>query len=293
MNAVWQHARQRGNALLVLLAIADNANDAGMAYPSVATLARKARVSERTVQYVLERLVADGALRVERGGGRGHTHRYWVTVQELHPSEEKGARVAGFARSGAGKGASPAPIREPKRVQVTTEKGATTRKTEGPNPSLGLRTRGRARYEPSIEPSRGDTPPLPPPSPSRPLIVPRPQPKPNKSAAVLDALRAAGLPDVLSARDHAAIKKTPLTAGQIVQAFGAVYHGEWGDDWLRDNLSVRLVIERWAGFAARRAGNGRVQEAKSAVARELAELRAEGVIDEYGNFVEAGRSRAR
>lgn len=113
----------------------------------------------------------------------------------------------------------------------------------------------------------------------------RPQPKPNKSAEVIDALRAASLPDALSARDHAAIKKTPLSAGQIVQAFGAVYRGEWGDDWLRDNLSVRVVIERWAGFAARRSGNGRAQEPRSAVARELAELRAEGVIDEHGNFV--------
>jgi hypothetical protein len=78
--------------------------------------------------------------------------------------------------------------------------------------------------------------------------------RPSKSGEVIDLLRARALPDVLSARDHAAVKGTALTAGQIVEAFEAAYLGRWGDPWLQDNLCVRLVIERWAGYLARRNG---------------------------------------
>jgi hypothetical protein len=81
-----------------------------------------------------------------------------------------------------------------------------------------------------------------------------PAPGPSKSGEVIDLLRARSLPDALSARDHAAVKGTALTAGQIVEAFEAAFRGRWGDPWLHDNLCVRLVIERWAGYQARRSG---------------------------------------
>jgi hypothetical protein len=46
LNRVWEASRQTGGALLVLLAIADFADDDGLAYPSISTLARKARLSD-------------------------------------------------------------------------------------------------------------------------------------------------------------------------------------------------------------------------------------------------------
>jgi hypothetical protein len=80
MSRVWQRSRQAGDALLVLLAIADFADDCGVAYPSVPTLARKARLSERQVQRVIGELIVAEELRVEPGQGRHASHLYRVIV---------------------------------------------------------------------------------------------------------------------------------------------------------------------------------------------------------------------
>lgn len=56
MSAVWQHSRAKSGDLLVLLAIADFANDDGSAFPAIGTLARKARLSARQVNRSLVRL---------------------------------------------------------------------------------------------------------------------------------------------------------------------------------------------------------------------------------------------
>ena len=65
---VWHNSQQTGSGLLVLLAIADHANDDGICWPSVARLARMARVSERQCQRLISQLVNAGELSVERGG---------------------------------------------------------------------------------------------------------------------------------------------------------------------------------------------------------------------------------
>ena len=76
MNWVWDHSPAVGTELLVLLAIADNADDAGAnAYPSTDTLARKTRLDTRTVQRVIRRLEERGHVVVDRGGGRA-ANRY-------------------------------------------------------------------------------------------------------------------------------------------------------------------------------------------------------------------------
>jgi hypothetical protein len=75
-------------------------------------------------------------------------------------------------------------------------------------------------------------------------------PKPNKSADLIDALRAADVPVEMTPRDHQALQKSSLTVAQVAEAYCAVYRGEWGDDWLQDNLAVHVVINRWAGYLA-------------------------------------------
>ena len=64
---------------MVLLAITDFANDDGMAYPSVSTLGKKARLSERQVQRAIRRLTALGELAVETEKGPHGCHLYRVT----------------------------------------------------------------------------------------------------------------------------------------------------------------------------------------------------------------------
>jgi hypothetical protein len=79
-NAVWKHSKQKSGALIVLLAIADYANDEGNAWPSVSTLARKVRMSKRNVQRWLSTLQRDGELRVLRNQGRCSVNIYKICL---------------------------------------------------------------------------------------------------------------------------------------------------------------------------------------------------------------------
>jgi len=87
MTWVWEHSPVGGSERLVLLAIADCADDEGRnAWPSVATLARKCRVDARTVQRIIRRLAAGGHLAMTGcAGGRG-SNRYAVLMAEPSPS---------------------------------------------------------------------------------------------------------------------------------------------------------------------------------------------------------------
>jgi hypothetical protein len=62
MNWVWVNSPTSGNERLVLLALADacSRDDGAGCWPSAATIARKANVSDRTVRRVITRLEADG-----------------------------------------------------------------------------------------------------------------------------------------------------------------------------------------------------------------------------------------
>jgi hypothetical protein len=78
MTRVWQHAQHKGSALLLLLALADHANDEGICWPSIQTLAAKIRMSERQTQRMLGTLIASGDVYAHEGRGRSHTSRYAV-----------------------------------------------------------------------------------------------------------------------------------------------------------------------------------------------------------------------
>ncbi|WP_334459079.1 helix-turn-helix domain-containing protein [Micromonospora sp. CPCC 205554] len=82
MSWVWDHSPVGGTQRLVLLAIADCADDTGEnAWPSVATLARKVRLDERTVQRVIRRLVDGGHLTVSASAGGRASNRYAVIMR--------------------------------------------------------------------------------------------------------------------------------------------------------------------------------------------------------------------
>lgn len=81
MNWVWEHSTAKGSELLLLLAIADTADDRGRnAFPSIATLAGKTRMSRRTVQRLVVKLETDGHLVLRREGGR-RSNSYEIVVE--------------------------------------------------------------------------------------------------------------------------------------------------------------------------------------------------------------------
>ena len=85
LSRVWEHSRLGGTELLMLLAIADFADDDGRAYPAVPTLARKCRLQKRRANYILSALKASGELEVHDNAGPRGTNRYRITLP-LHPS---------------------------------------------------------------------------------------------------------------------------------------------------------------------------------------------------------------
>jgi len=74
-----------GHAKVVLLVLADFANDDGDCWPSVPVIAKKAYVSERSVQRYIAQLVDQGYMRIEartaKGGGKT-SNRYFLNVKE-------------------------------------------------------------------------------------------------------------------------------------------------------------------------------------------------------------------
>ena len=78
MNWVWENSNESGTNLLMLLAIADHANDDGVCWPSIARLAQRARVSDRQAKYIVKHLEESGSIEVQRGVGRNHTSVYVV-----------------------------------------------------------------------------------------------------------------------------------------------------------------------------------------------------------------------
>jgi hypothetical protein len=80
--------------LLVLLAIADHCADDGRgAYPSVARLAAKTRLSERSVQRAVSRLQTRGVLSVNVSAGRGATNVYTINLGRQTDAPDRATRV--------------------------------------------------------------------------------------------------------------------------------------------------------------------------------------------------------
>jgi hypothetical protein len=82
MTQVWERSQHKGSELLLMLAIADNANDRGLAYPSLNTLAKKTRITRRNVIFLVKKLIRSGELRVEVGRGPGRTNIYHVDIED-------------------------------------------------------------------------------------------------------------------------------------------------------------------------------------------------------------------
>ena len=81
-DAVWERADHRGETMMVLLALAGYASSEGICWPAQDTLAKRARVSRRGLQYIIRRLVEAGDIEIEQAGGSGE-HGRSSTVYRL------------------------------------------------------------------------------------------------------------------------------------------------------------------------------------------------------------------
>ncbi len=80
LTAVWENSKAMGTLLLLELAIADNANDSGLAWPGIDYLARKSRMGRRTVIRLLHELEDTGEILVQRNQGPKGTNLYILPI---------------------------------------------------------------------------------------------------------------------------------------------------------------------------------------------------------------------
>lgn len=89
---VWGLGRHGGGKLLVLLALADFANNDGEAWPSIDSLAEKVRLSPRHVQRLLRELEEDGEIEAVGGHAAGRSNT--TTYRFLLPKGDAGVTVS-------------------------------------------------------------------------------------------------------------------------------------------------------------------------------------------------------
>jgi hypothetical protein len=85
MGAVWERDDLTSTQKLVLLALADWANDEGLCWPSIDRIAVKASLTPRAVQKTIKSLEEAQFLRREEIRGKGN--KYWVSLplNHVHP----------------------------------------------------------------------------------------------------------------------------------------------------------------------------------------------------------------
>lgn len=87
LSAVWNdYPGEGGSELLVLVALADRANESGVCWPSIARIAEQVRLSRSQTQRVVHGLIGAGILSVlgnERGGAPGASRHYRINLASL------------------------------------------------------------------------------------------------------------------------------------------------------------------------------------------------------------------
>lgn len=80
LTFVWEHSKQKGSALLMLVAMADQANDHGVCFPATDTLAERCRVSRRQAQRLVDQLEASGEIVIYNRQDPEHKQHFYSNV---------------------------------------------------------------------------------------------------------------------------------------------------------------------------------------------------------------------
>lgn len=96
MTQVWDLVQLNQSQTLVLLALADHADDEGVCWPSIDRIAKKARLERRATQRIIRALEDAGYLHIDppEVSGRGHTNRYTIDLLQ------KGVQKTPFPKKG-------------------------------------------------------------------------------------------------------------------------------------------------------------------------------------------------
>lgn len=125
MSRVWKTHCETHTQKLVLLALADNANDEGHCWPSVDTLARKCDLTDRAVRIQIDGLIHQKLVVMEQGGGREHPNHYFLfpvnpeqhsvnTIQGMAFTESHAETLNAMPKKGERHSGEPSvPIKEP------------------------------------------------------------------------------------------------------------------------------------------------------------------------------------
>lgn len=174
---ILDHADADGTHLMVLLALAEYANGEGECYPSIASLARRARRSDRRVQQVLAELIAWGWVEIIHHGGRGLANDYRLDLEAIakgRPAGSEKGEADCTVSGGGGGGERVKPVTE--RVKPVTRKGETA---IAPQPPRTFREPPRGRATPPLK--GGSTP------------AERERERPPQPAAPIDPATAASM----------------------------------------------------------------------------------------------------
>ncbi len=94
MSVVFDSKSLKPTERLIMLALADHADDEGRCYPSINRLCQRTGLKERAVQTNIRKLEEQGYLRIHEGAGRNGSNLYFVhptpaadaPPQEMHPA---------------------------------------------------------------------------------------------------------------------------------------------------------------------------------------------------------------
>jgi hypothetical protein len=116
MTAVWDREDLSSTQKLVLLSLADWANDEGLCWPSIERVAKKSSLKKRAVQLAIRSLEEMQFIRREEVIGKGN--RYWIQIpmQQMHPCIKDIPPVHQMHETGA-----PDAPNTPKTHQLTTK----------------------------------------------------------------------------------------------------------------------------------------------------------------------------
>lgn len=149
-SRVWESSAQSGGGLLMLLAIADFADDEGVAFPAVATLAARCRITVRSAHRLIAELRASGELVVASGAGPRGANVYRIVVRAARRTPDAGVTPDAHDRMTGASRTPDAGVTAPLTTPPLTPDARVTRTIS--EPSVNHQRTGDAREAVPTEP---------------------------------------------------------------------------------------------------------------------------------------------